>query len=109
MSLLQKLSARVREFPARITTLDRNLAISSDSATFDGARRAFQSFQAKVPLAFSARPHTSKVRGRRSLYMRRYETSTSWRTVKPVNSEHQVAHHFVRSLHPHGSPAVVVL
>ena len=25
------------------------------------------------------------------------------------NSEHQVAHHFVRSPHPHGSPAVVVL
>ena len=25
------------------------------------------------------------------------------------NSEHQMAHHFVRSAHPHGSPAMVIL
>ena len=44
--LLAKLSARVREFPARITTLDRILVISSDSRQICRRATSFQSFQA---------------------------------------------------------------
>jgi hypothetical protein len=43
---LAKLSARVREFPARITTLDRKLVISSDSRPICRRATNFQSFQA---------------------------------------------------------------
>ena len=44
--LLAKLSARVREFPARITTLDGNLVISSGSRHICRRATSFQSFQA---------------------------------------------------------------
>jgi hypothetical protein len=43
---LAKLSARVREFPARITALDRNLVISSESRHICRRATSFQSFQA---------------------------------------------------------------
>jgi hypothetical protein len=46
VELLAKLSARVREFPARITTLDRKLVISSDSRHICRRATSFQSFQA---------------------------------------------------------------
>ena len=103
---LAKLSARTREFPSETTTLDSDLVISSDSHRIWRRARSFRSFQAS---RWRPRPPAYGQGGGAACVMPLRNETYQLQDREAQNSEHQMAHHFVRPAHPYGAAAVVVL